>query len=201
MIRGMKGIMKMKTIVIIAIAAFAALDANAEQYRLKVATSVDIVEDGEVVGTKRLKAGTVFELAGATTSTKSTEAAEPAVGGADKKNAIKSGTSEMPYKLFLIKRPKSGAWFRCKVEIDTYYNYDFDGKKSIYQSVSIRAYKPDGEDYDNTSGYIKKSNRAYKRLMELLKDGNGHLIFAKLIPVVNQDDDSSIIEDFKPISE
>jgi len=37
--------------------------------------------------------------------------------------------------------------------------------------------------------------------MKLLKDVNDHLVYAKLIPVANKDDDASTIADFKPIAE
>lgn len=167
--------------------ALASVALHAEQYRIKFPATVDILEDGKVVGSKKLKAGTVIEVA-------KSSATQP------KKPAAKE-SSEMPYKLFLSQRPKKGAWFRCKVQLDDYYNFDFDGKQSTYQSISLNVYKPDGQDYDLAYSYVKKSSKIFPKLMALIKDGNAHIIYAKLQPQTNREDDSSMLEDYREISD
>lgn len=166
---------------------------TAETYRLKFPTTVDILDGSEVVGTKKLKAGTVVSLAD--------DAVSESAAMTKAKDSADDAKSEMPYKLFLSKRPKSGIWVRCKVELDDYYNFDFDEKKSVFQSVSIKVYRPDGQDYDTAAGYFKKATPIGKKLMPLLKDGNSHLVYAKIIPVVNRNDDACVINEFKPLKD
>lgn len=174
------------------ILCLAPLFLPAEQYRLKFPTTVDIIDGSEVIGSKRLKAGTLISLETEEAKTSEKKDATP---------SAKESASEMPYKLFQGKRPKSGAWFRCKIELDDYYNYDFAEKKSVYQSIDIHVYRPDGQDYDIGYAYFKKAGPVGKKLMSIIKDGNSHLVFAKLVPAANKDDDSSVLIDFKPIAE
>ena len=175
--------------------ALASVALHAEQYRLKFPATVDILEDGKVVGSKKLKAGTVIEVPD------TSDAATPQGKAAPTKTTAAKESSEMPYKLFLSQRPKKGAWFRCKVQLDDYYNFDFDGKQSTYQSISLNVYKPDGQDYDLAYSYVKKSSKIFPKLMALIKDGNAHIIYAKLQPQTNREDDSSMLEDYREISD
>lgn len=175
------------TLALLVIAAIPVV-TTAETYRLKFPATVDILDETKVIGTKKLKAGTIISLAD--------DAPESAA-----KTNVNDVKSEMPYKLFLSKRPKSGIWVRCKVELDDYYNFDFDEKKSVYQSIRLNVYKPDGEDYDMAAGYFKKASPLGKKLMTLLKDGNSHLVFAKILPVLNRDDDACVLTEFKQLKE
>lgn len=66
---------------ILALAAAAAIlttAAAAEQFRLKYQTTVELLENGEVVGTKRVKGGTLIELVESPTSDAATSPAKAA---------------------------------------------------------------------------------------------------------------------------
>lgn len=176
--------------------------APAEQYRLKYSATVEVIEDGKSVGTKRLKAGTILEMPAAE------EAADPAAAEPkNEKPTTKSAASkirtksEMPYSLFRTERPKSGTWFRTKIELSDYYNYDFEGKQSKYWSIRLEIEKPNGGFDATPSGYVKRTTPAGKTLGTLLRDGGCHWTMLKLVPVRNPDDDSVLVLDCQPLED
>ena len=171
--------------------------APAEQYRLKYSATVEVIEDGKSVRTKRLKAGTILETP--SEAEVHTPAAPEAKG--EKPTASKRTKSEMPYSLFRTERPKSGTWFRAKVELSDYYNYDFEGKQSKYWSIRIEVEKPGGGFDATTSGYVKRATPAGKTLGTLLRDGGIHWAMLKLVPVRNPDDDSVLVLDCQPLED
>lgn len=171
--------------------------APAEQYRLKYSATVEVIEDGKSVGTKRLKAGTILETPAAE------EVPNPAAAETkgEKPTSAKRTKSEMPYSLFRTERPKSGTWFRAKVELDDYYNYDFEGKQSKYWSIRLEIEKPNGGFDATPSGYVKRTTPAGKTLGTLLRDGGCHWTMLKLVPVRNPDDDSVLVLDCQPLED
>lgn len=171
--------------------------APAEQYRLKYSATVEVIEDGKSVGTKRLKAGTILETP---SEAEVHTPADPEAKG-EKPTASKRTKSEMPYSLFRTERPKSGTWFRAKVELSDYYNYDFEGKQSKYWSIRIEVEKPGGGFDTTPSGYVKRATPAGKTLGTLLRDGGIHWAMLKLVPVRNPDDDSVIVLDCQPLED
>lgn len=154
-----------------ALVSLLAISAAAEQYKLKLPVTVDIIEDGEVVGTKKLKAGTVLQLAD--------EAA------ADEKPQAKAGKmtpSKISPMMFKNTHPAS-AVFNAEVELGDSYYGPFEGKEKTYWNFYINTFNADWSDSERLDGYVKKTAPIAKTLLAIVKDGKAHPCHVKVSPV------------------
>lgn len=158
-------------LILAALVSVLAISATAEQYKLKFPATVDIVEDGEVVGTKKLKAGTMLQLAD--------EAA------ADEKPQAKVGKmtpSKISPMMFKNTHPAS-AVFNAEVELGDSHYGPFEGKEKTYWNFYVRAFNADWSDYERLDGYVKKTAPIAKTLLAIVKDGKSHPCHVKVSPV------------------
>lgn len=165
-----------------------------EQYRLKTPATVDIIENGEVVGVKRLKVGVVLQP-----MEEKTEADTAIDKGAG--SVVKKGGKLIPSKIsvmmFKNTQPAS-AVFRAKIELNDGYYGPFDGKEKSYWSIYIRAYDSEWNDSERLDGYLSKASAVGKKLITIIQDGKEHACHVKVRPVKCEDSrDYVTIEDFE----
>lgn len=178
------------------------VSALAEQYRLKFAATVDVIEDGNVTGQKRLKAGTVLELA----ETASSEV-EAASDGSKKMSSkfgkkVKLVASDMSPVIWKNKRPPHNV-FRAEIELTDSYYYSWRDKKNTHWCVNISTRNADWG-YVNEgwlTGYVLKSSSVGKRIEAALKDGKEHRALVQVKPTKFKDETSlCVIEEFELVS-
>lgn len=184
----------MKAPIVIA-AALLAVTSIAEQYRLKFSATVDILEDGSVTGTKKLKAGTVLELAAQTDTDVKTHTA-----GATRTAPGRAGRltpSNISPAMFKNEgRPKTT--LRAEIELGSDYYGPFESKKSTHWNVYIAAKNADWSYGERLDGYISKSSPLAKRLISAIEDGKPHRCLIKVSPVKDEiHDDLVTIDDFE----
>lgn len=176
-------------------AALLAATTIAEQYRLKFPATVDILEDGSVTGTKKLKAGTVVEISSQTDTdvkTPTAGATRTAPGRAGR--LTPSNISPAMFK----NEGKPKTTLRARIELGTNYYGQFEGKKSSYWNISIKACTDDWNYSDSFDGYIPKSSTLAKRLLSAIQDGKEHRALVKLTPIKDDTfDDFVTIDDFE----
>ena len=150
-----------KLIAALFVAAVAAVSCG-EQLRLKFPASVDILEDGKVVGQKRLKAGTIVEVA---------DEQPPASGSATAARAPKLRVSKLSPIMFKTTRPAVAHVFNAELSLaDSYYG-QFEGKESQFWSVDVRAKNAEWKDGEFFYGYARKSAPIGREISTLLADG------------------------------
>ena len=186
----------MKESLLLSVVLLSLIPASAEQYKLKLPVTVDIVEGGEVVGTKKLKAGTLLQLSDVSEVPLAEDAKES-------KGLAKKGSKLTPSKIsammFKNTQPVS-AVFRAKIELNDGYYGPFDGKDKMYWSICINAYDEKWEVAERLDGYVSKSSQVGKRLISVVKDGKMHGCHIKVKPVKYEDlKDYVTIEDFEMV--
>lgn len=144
----------------------------AEELRLKSSATVEVVENGKVVGTRKLKAGTVIEV---------TESAPAEKGG-------KLAPSEIAPALFKADRPAAGAVFRARLKLGT-KDYAIDEKdRKAYYFVDVDVCTDDWSLSELFAGHVKRTSAVGKSLFALLKDGKEHKCLVKVVPYGTLDD-------------
>lgn len=176
-------------------AALLAATTLAEQYRLKFPATVDILEDGSVIGTKKLKAGTIVEIQSQTDTdvkTPTTGATRTAPGRAGR--LTPSNISPAMFK----NEGKPKTTLRAKIELGSSYYGQFETKKSTHWHVYIAAQNADWSYGEGLDGYIPKSSTVAKRLISAIQDGKTHRCLIKVSPVKDEIFDNLVtIDDFE----
>ena len=168
---------------IIIIAALMAASTFAEQYKIKFTATVDILEDGKVVGQKRLKPGTIVE----TVESEATAAVESAAQPAKSAPRGKLQPSKLSPIMFKNTRPAAGAVLRAEISLGKYYWGKFDGKENQYWNIDIDSKNDDWGYAEDFMGYVKKTTPIAKQLLAKLEDGKEHKCLVKLIPIADPD--------------
>lgn len=172
--------MNAKTLAIILAAACSM--AVAKQYRLKNTTTLDVIEDGKVVGKERLKKGTILEIP---------EAPNPSASAGKL-------ISPAVYKL-----SPGPARLRASAELSDFYGPVMEKHKADYWSINCFAL---GEDWSNGTrmfGFVKKNSDAGKRLFALLESGKAESVILAVRPLPKElypyeANDYFLIEGFEP---
>lgn len=185
----------MKKLVAVAFVVYVAM-ANAEQYRLKMPATVDVVEGDVVTGTKKLKAGTLLKL--------SDEADSSSTKDKMGKVPVKTAGVLVPSKLspimFKNTQPAS-AVFCAKIKMGDSYYGPFAGKDKTHWAVVIYAYNEDWEDEETFYACASRSAKSSKKIVDVIKDGKEHDCHVKVKPVKYEDEKDYVqIEDFEIVS-
>lgn len=183
----------MKAALIIAV-ALAAISANAE-LKIKFTTTVDVVEDGKVIGQRKLRPGTVVEVVEAEEDVKDTKK------GAAKTPARKKLVPSNVAPMMFLNTKKAGTVLRAEVRLsDCYYGF-FDGKENEYWSIDLNFYNKDGEYACSARGYVLKDSDVGRRLVKLVEDGSEHKVLVKLSHPKGEDGNGFIIDDFDEVKD
>lgn len=166
-------------ILMLAIVAALAVGAQAETYRLKYVTTVDVLDDsGKKIGTKKLKAKTVIQEVAA-------EEAAPQAGG-------KLVPGDMSPAV-LIQTAPATAVIRAEVRLYDFYASEF--KKDKYWSIYCYGMNDDWSLGELFYAYVRKSTALGKRVFDFVKDGKEHKCIVKLHHRGNK---MATIEDIEP---
>lgn len=163
------------------LAALLAVSAFAEQYKIKITATVDVLEDGKVVGQKRLKPGTVIEVV---------EADAPAAAAAQTKKDAQVGKlkpSKLSPIMFKNTRPAAGAVLRAEISLGDSYYGKFEGKEGQYWSIDIYARNEDWSGGESFYGYVKKTAPIAKQLISRIENGKDYKCLVKLLPIADPD--------------
>ena len=157
--------------------AVVALASGGEQLRLKFPATVDILDGGKVVGQKKLKAGTVIEVADA-----------PAAAGANEaKAAPKLRLSKLSPIMFKTTRPAVAHVFNASIALaDSYYG-QFEGKEGQFWSVDVRAENAEWKSGETFYGYARKTAPIGREIAALLADGTSRKCRIKISLVRDPD--------------
>ena len=189
-----KEIMLTMKIIISISAALLAATTIAEQYRLKFPATVDIIEDGSVIGTKKLKAGTVLELAAKTDTDVKTPTSGTRMAPGRSGRLTPSNISPAMFK----NEGKPKTTLRAEIELGSSYYGQFETKKSTHWNIYIAAKNADWSYGERLDGYIPKSSPLAKRLIAAIEDGRPHRCLIKVSPVKDEiHDDLVTIDDFE----
>ena len=184
--------MKTKTITASILAAVAITATSAEVYRLKLPATVDIVEDGEVTGTKKLKAGTLVALAEETPAADAQEKAPAPTAG-------KLRVSKLSPIMFKNTHPAVAHVFNAEVELNDYYTGPFEGKGDLFWNVRVCAYSQNWKSMEIWQGYARKTDAIGRQVKALLEDGERKTVHIKLSWVKGKDaDDLVMVEAIEP---
>ena len=162
------------------------------QYRLKTSTTVDILEDGKVTGTRKLKAGTIVTV-------------DEAAPAKDEKPAAKAkGKKLVPADIspimFKTTRPATGATLRAELKLSDNYYGQFEAQRAKFWSVDVWIFDAEWKNSELFNGYISKSTPTGKKLAELIKDGETHRSVVKVTFAKDDTfDDLLLIQDFEQI--
>ena len=151
-----------KLIAALSVAALAAVASGGESLRLKFPATVEIVEDGKVVGQKKLKAGTLVEVA---------DEQPPASGSATAARASKLRVSKLSPIMFKTTRPAVAHVFNAELSLSDSYYGQFEGKESQFWSVDIRAKNAEWKAGEFFYGYARKSAPIGREISTMLSDG------------------------------
>lgn len=172
------------------------LALHGEAYRLKYITTVDIIEDGKAIGTRKLKPGTLVEIV----DTQEQAEAAPTT------SAVPSGAnlriSKLSPVMFKTTRQAVAHTFNAKISLSDYYVGPYEGKNKEFWSIEVYAYNSAWDGLEIFRGYARKSSSVGRQVERELADGSEHDCHAKLTYVKNPDyDDIVLLEAFELVSE
>lgn len=99
------------------------------------------------------------------------------------------GLCSMPIKTYLALGAQNPIVVRVQAEISNYYNFTFSGKRSLYQSASLRTIEG-----DSLTGYAKRDSPSCDELMKIIVDGKSHEMTLAIIDVDDNPECSLITE-------
>lgn len=155
--------------------------AVGETLKIKYATTVDIVEDGQVVGTRKLKPGMLVEVAeqsGETAKPGAEKGAQPAHGG-------KLRLSKLSPVMFKTTRQSMAHVFNAEIKLSDDYVGPYENRGDEFWSVDVYAYNANWDGMEHFYGYAKKTSPVGRQIQRELADGASHKCHAKLTYVRN----------------
>lgn len=174
--------MSCKTIMIAGAFALSAFAAIGETLKIKYITTVDIVEDGQVVGTRKLKPGTLVEVVDASTG----DAAKPgAEKGAQPTQGGKLRLSKLSPVMFKTTRQSMAHVFNAEISLSDDYVGPYENRDREFWSVKVYAYNANWDGMEIFYGYAKKTSPVGRQVERELADGANHKCHAKLTYVRN----------------
>ena len=186
----------MRTHILIAASILSAFAAVGETLKIKYVTTVDIIEDGQVVGTRKLKPGTLVEVA-----EQSGEAAKPgAEKGAKPAHGGKLRLSKLSPVMFKTTRQSMAHVFNARVKLSDDYVGLYENRGGEFWNVDVYAYNANWDGMEHFYGYARKTSPVGRQVERELADGAEHKCHVKLAYVRDTIyDNLAIIEAFEVI--
>lgn len=109
--------------------------------------------------------------------------------------------SSVPYQPMSIEEfkathPTQPVKFRLVVQLDDYYNFEFDDLRDKYWSIQLYVVNfddPMGRTLTGLNGFIDKNSEDGKKLFDLVKDGKEHAVVMEIMYPEGSDPDNNCV--------